>query len=112
MTSKTTQVIEIDFQGKDRAAAAELLNRYGAQAYHTEIQRVRLAALRLAEGSLSKLEEVIETACSDYVEVISAAEVPNQLKVPPKSMAPIRNRAVAIDKRQWSDWLKGHGLTE
>jgi hypothetical protein len=54
---------------------AELL-RYGQESYEQEAPRVRLAILRLSEGSFERLVEMVVAAKRDFRDVLMWAEYP------------------------------------
>jgi hypothetical protein len=84
----------------------ELDNRWGSI-------RVRLAALKLADGSLEVLKKQIAFANQDYRDVLVAAEYPGRWKVtstfydlPKKVSKKERQRIVDADWQQYQDWLR------
>lgn len=91
----------------DRRRAVEILERYGAESHHREIDRVRLATLRLAGGDLGALATQVESANIDYRDVLAAAEYPEFRLLPP-GLDPSSDeyqRAVDSDYRQYLDWV-------
>ncbi|HVW82157.1 MAG TPA: hypothetical protein VHB69_14590 [Mycobacteriales bacterium] len=54
--------------------ALALLERYGDEPWHREVDRVRRAVLTLAAGDLDKLRLRVETARRDYRDVLFNAE--------------------------------------
>lgn len=61
---------------KERAAAARELSRYGSERHHYEVERVRLAILRLTSQYPSKLAFYCMLACQDYQNLLVMAEYP------------------------------------
>ena len=88
--------------------ALEILNQYGAEEWHREPDRVRLAALKLAAGSIDALRSAVETAKRDYRDVVALAEYPEYSRSMSPSRAVARaerERIIAADWRQYSEWL-------
>lgn len=85
-----------------------MLGEYGTDSWHRESDRVRLAALKLASGSLGKLRQAIETAKSDYRDVLAVAEYPDYFKRVPRPgvLSPEQERRIVeSDWKQYQDWL-------
>jgi hypothetical protein len=89
--------------------ALALLNGYGAQPWHREADRVRLAMLMQSGGDLARLRELAATADRDYRDVLVVAEYPEEFRAfpqtPPAEMAAIRRR----DLEQYQRWLQSDG---
>lgn len=98
------------FAAECRLAASELLDLYGTEPYEREVVRVRVAALKLSEGSLVRLEEVIVAAKRDYRDVLAWAEYPDELSRPTWRM-PVeeQSRIRTTDRIQYQVWLAEHG---
>jgi hypothetical protein len=65
------------WKGADaRARARACLEDYGRSPSEREPERVRLAALRLCEGSVELLVELVKTAKQDYRGIVTRAERP------------------------------------
>jgi hypothetical protein len=62
----------------DQSTAEQQLDRYGLESYEREKDRVQLAILKLADGDLAKLGEMIVIAKRDYRDVLSWAEYPEE----------------------------------
>jgi hypothetical protein len=62
--------------GDDFDVAMGVLRTYGVTSYHAEVDRVRRAILTLAKGDLALLRRETELACTDYRDVLVAAEYP------------------------------------
>ena len=95
----------------DQAAQVlSLLGEYGSEDWHREPERVRLAALKLAAGSIDRLRTVLGTAKADYRDVLAAAEYPEySRRIDPSQ--PVaeeeRERIIAADWKQYCAWLDG-----
>jgi len=66
--------IQATFPESARARVLELLDRYGAESYERERERVQLAILKLSGGSEEKLREFLAVAKRDYRDVLFWAE--------------------------------------
>ena len=64
----------------DRKEAEKILSAYGTRSFHSEIQRVRTAILKVAGSNLEALSNQTETACCDYRDALCDAEYSNQSK--------------------------------
>jgi hypothetical protein len=54
------RVVRRDFAAEQFESAVSVLGRYGTERWEKEHFRVRIAALKLANGSLDKLQHIIE----------------------------------------------------
>jgi hypothetical protein len=71
--------------------------------------RVRLACLKLANGSLDMLKAEIERASSDYRDVLTDAEYPRyrrEVFLVGKAPTSVQKAAVDADWEQYQGWLK------
>ena len=102
------RVVGRDFAPADRPAAMAALEAYGTEPHEPEALRVRLAALKLAHGSLEELRRHVSLAKLDFRDVIGPAEYPRAMKVP--SLLRLdeneRRRIYDADWRQFDDWLR------
>ena len=112
MNKYLQQVLEIDFPPSQHSIVEDILHWYGDQDYQLEHERVRLAALKLADGDLDQLKQAINTARRDYRDILAWAEVPNEMDRAFGRNKMTRNEAVLADRSQMSDWLNEHGLEE
>lgn len=66
--------------------------------------RVHLAILKVADGNLDTLAEIVELAIGDFRDVVSMAEYPNYTY---RYGSEIKDRQQAIDDdwRQYREWL-------
>jgi hypothetical protein len=109
------RVVARDYPADQRAQAWTVLREYGAEEWHPEADRVRLAALKLAAGSLEHLRLHIDVAKIDYRDVIAAAEYPGYMKrIPVSGAVPPDHRAQVIqeDWEQYEQWLTRHAPHE
>jgi hypothetical protein len=98
------------FSPQVAAEAANVLAQYGTQAHEREEIRVHVAALKLSEGSLERLRELVTHAKRDYRDVLAWAEYPEELRtatwrLPPAEQTQIRT----ADRAQYLAWLAAHG---
>ena len=69
---------------KDRWTHVQtLLVAYGTEPHEREVERVRLAILKISAGDARKLEEHVATAKKDYRDVLFWADHPEQAKIDP-----------------------------
>jgi hypothetical protein len=91
--------------------ALTLLDTYGTESWHREKDRVHLALLKLSAGSLEELRRSVESAKSDFRNVLVGAEYPEEFvassKTSPQEMKAIRAR----DRAQYEVWMNSHGST-
>jgi len=71
-----TRIVRRDFPGVPEGKVVEILDRYGTSDWQRERDRVQLAILKLANGDLEALRKHTDIACSDYRDVLAAAEYP------------------------------------
>jgi len=98
---------------EDRRRVCEALATYGREDYEREQERVRLAILKLCEGTVDQLLTLVSTAKRDYRDVLLWAEYPEQgradwsrrmelTQAEKHRLAEIRRR----DRRQYEEWLR------
>jgi hypothetical protein len=101
--SDVERVVRRDFPTEDFATVMALLDEYGTKHYEREKDRVQLAVLKLADGSVDELLCQIQTAKMDYRDVLSWAEYPSY-KWGEKDEAK-KQKMFRDDWQQYSDWL-------
>ena len=85
-----------------------MLNEYGVEDWQREPDRVRLAALKLAAGSIARLRNEVGAAKSDYRDVLGPAEYPGYCKRAGgrrKLSTEEEQRIIDTDWKQYQDWL-------
>ncbi len=104
------RVVRRDYPADKVPEVLAILNEYGAEHWHCEPHRVRLAALKLAAGSLEQLRIQIDSAKCDFRDVLAYAEYPGYMKkmfhiekVPENE----QKRVIDADWSQYQEWLKG-----
>ena len=103
------RIVRRDFPAGKVPAVMALLAEYGMSEWHREVPRVRLAALKLADGSLEELRRQIDWAKSDYRDVIAPAEYPSYFRqsFPMRELPePEARQAIDQDWAQYQAWLK------
>lgn len=99
---------------EDQEAARALLLTYGAARGEQEIERVRLAIVKLSGGALDELAAMTAAAKADYRDVLMWAEYPeesgaawargfNLSQSERQELMEIRAR----DRKQYDDWRRG-----
>lgn len=97
----------------DQVAARSLLHTYGGADGEQEIERVRLALIKLSGGALDELATVTAAAQTDYRDVLLWAEYPEESRAELARRLDLndaeRQQLKAIrarDRKQYEDWLK------
>jgi len=103
------RIIIRDFSIDSHDEVRQILFRYGTESYQREVDRVRLAILKLASGDIGQLRHKLENACCDYRDTILAAEYPSYCKkmfkidsLPPEE----RKKITDSDRDQYEKWLQ------
>lgn len=102
------RIVHRDFPADRVPDALALLDEYGSETWQREIHRVRLAALKLATGSIERLRYEIEGAKCDYRDVLAAAEYPGyftRVSGPGGLPADDEQRIIDADWEQYQDWF-------
>lgn len=99
------RVVRREFSGDDVAAALGMLAEYGTESWHPEVDRVRLAALKLSRGSLEDLRYWTNLAKMDYRDVLAPAEYP-RFGTKRASTDEQHNETIRSDWEQYEEWLK------
>lgn len=81
----------------------ELLHRYGRESWHREPLRVRMACLKIADGSVPALRQAVEMACRDYRDVLATAEYQHYAAA---RDAEARQKAIERDWAELRAWLE------
>jgi hypothetical protein len=104
------RIIRRDFQSDEFKAVVTILDEYGIEKWQRERDRVQLAVLKLAKGSMTSLRHWIDVAKYDYRDVLTDAEYPSYVKkilgikdLPDDE----RQRIIDEDWRQYETWLRG-----
>jgi hypothetical protein len=103
------RIVHRDFLSADRATVLAILSEYGTDDWEPERDRVRLAALKSAKGSLDELRDHVATAKRDYRDVLAAAEYPLAFERWPQwdTVSPEeRQRIYDSDWEQYQRWLE------
>jgi hypothetical protein len=114
MKSSREQVLDKVRQLWPGHGSAEImaeLDRYGAESYERERERVQLGILKLSGGVLERLPALVDMAKGDYRDVLAYAEYPEEVrlsyevirKLSPEKIQAIRSR----DREQYLRWLHG-----
>lgn len=105
------RIVDRDFRPEDRAA----LRRFIGESSLSEKARVILACLKLADGDLSRAEDALRDAATDWRDVISAAEYPNYFRLIPPSGDSSDEQLQRVCERDWdqySTWLYAEGRVQ
>ena len=103
------RIIIRDYCNDSHEEARRILSRYGVESYQREVDRVRLATLKLASGDIDQLRHEVENACCDYRDTILAAEYPTcgrkMLKIDSLSKEELE-KITGSDRDQYEKWLQ------
>ena len=103
------RVIHRDFPVEKLEDVLAILAEYGTEIWHKEKERVRLAALKLANGSMEELRRAIHRAKLDYRDVLAPAEYPKFMQKGLRFRR-LRSRDRELiytdDWQQYERWLK------
>lgn len=105
--SDIKRVVARDFSKGEVEEVFRLLDKYGKEKWEREPLRVRLAALKLADGNLERLRSEIDNAACDYRDVLGPAEYPLATKKWSKmnKMAEAEKQEIyGKDWRQYLEW--------
>ena len=108
VTNEDVERIALRDFPSESSPVLEILGEYGAEEWHREVDRVRLAVLKLAAGNVDRLLSAIDTAKRDYRDVLASAEYPkySRLVGPSEVVSPDEvQRIVEADWEQYSAWL-------
>ncbi len=97
------RIIRRDFPADQFANVSAVLDEYGPERW-----RVHLAVLKLSCGKMDLLRKYIETAKSDYRDVLVYAEYPEYHEKVASSETPTdeRNQIIERDWKQYEAWLR------
>ena len=101
------RIVWRDFAPDEIETVMTLLGEYDES--RQEPIRVRLAALKLADGDLEKLRAHIQLALRDYRDALAAAEYPVYMKTGfrvGKLAEDQKARIVEDDWRQYEEWMR------
>jgi hypothetical protein len=103
------RVVSRDFPVSQSERVFSILAQYGAENWHREPERVRIAALKLAGGNLERLIRAIATAHADYRDVLAQAEYPAYLQSvdPSSSISSDQRQQISdADWKQFREWFE------
>jgi hypothetical protein len=103
------RVIRRDFRGNKPELILGILDGYGSEEWQPEKDRVQLAILKLSHGDVERIRELVDTARSDFRDVIAPAEYPGFSEVGFVGVEKMSRdevaRLKADDWRQYQEWL-------
>lgn len=102
------RIVRRDFEEEQFAAVMAILRGYETNRRGAAPDRVHLAALKLANGSVETLRCSIESAKRDFRDVLAYAEYPQYMErvVPGRDLsADERLRIIDSDWKQYEKWL-------
>ena len=93
---------------KKRRAVTDVLAQYGNESFHRERSRVHLGILKLTWENPEKLELYTDLACTDYRDLLCAAEYPlsahryELIRENPKKYRMLKNQ----ETTEYDAWLE------
>ena len=99
------RIVKREFPAEEFATVMTILNEYGAR-YNDNPSPTRLAALKLANGSVPRLRALIESAKRDYRDVITPAVFPSYSKIGRDLSERKRRKILESERQQYEDWLQ------
>jgi hypothetical protein len=103
------RIVARDFAAEFANEVLSILGEFGTEEWQKETNRVRIAALKLAAGSIERLRAAIETGKRDYRDLLALAEYPLYMRSvgPSEQLSPEeRQRIIEADWQQYCDWLE------
>lgn len=103
------RIVRRDFPPTAVDDAMSVVEAYGREAWEREPARVRLAALKLANGDVSELRRHITVAKTDYRDVLAAAEYPAAVRqwLPTNKQPPNdEQKTFDADWEQYRRWFE------
>ncbi len=98
------RIVKRDFPAEEFAAVMAILNEYVAR-FNDNPSPVRIAALKMADGSLTRLRTWIEIAKSDYRDVVLPATSPSYSTIGRDLSERERRKIFESERQQYEDWL-------
>lgn len=106
------RIVRRDFPPDKFATVINTLSGYGFKDWHTEVPRVRLAILKLADCDWLKVQFYVDIATNDFRDVLGEAEYPAYVAhlkrgrrvegLPHEE----QQQVAADDRSQYSEWLR------
>jgi hypothetical protein len=102
------RIVRRDFAAEEVSEVLSTLAEYGKKSWHGEVVRVRLAILKMANGSLDRLQIWMAAADRDYRDALAAAEYPRYMKSigPNEKDAVKREQVIAKDSKEYREWIE------
>ena len=100
------RIVARDFPAAEVNGVLSLLETYGSESWHRETTRVRIAVLKLANGSIERLKAELEIANSDYRDILASAEYPGYMDCYHQQKTDAEKQAIIdSDWSQYQNWL-------
>lgn len=102
------RIIRRDYSSCDAAVVQQTLEAYGKESWRREVNRVRLAVLKLGNGHLEHLSSAVRFACIDYRDVLYWAELPRYSAELKLGQADEEKRKALLeeDAKQLREWFE------
>jgi hypothetical protein len=98
------RIVRRDFPADKFEEVMAMLNEYGKEKFESEVDRVRLAILKLAERNIDALRKRVNEAKSDYRDVLAGAEYPSSRWDTFRLSAEEKKQIYAKDWQQYLTW--------
>ena len=83
----------------------KILELYGREAWHSETERVWMAALKSSNRNVERLKQIIAGACQDYRDTLVAAEYPHYASLDFKTLDALSaSERAALYARDWNQY--------
>ena len=106
------RLVARDFAPAEQPTVWALLRSYGVESYEREVDRVRAALLRVADGRVGALEEAVRLAKEDYRDALVMAEYPlfwKRTAETPELREHERAELHAADRLVYDAWFRRAG---
>jgi hypothetical protein len=100
------RIVRREFAAAAAAEAAAILDEYGGEPWQRDRERVQLAALKLATGSLDELRRHVAVAKRDYRDVLAAAEYPAYMQRSAPGLSVPDSERQGIYEADWEQYRR------
>ena len=100
------RVIRRDYPAALFTTVLSILDEYGAEPWERERDRVQLAVLKLATGSVEEIRRQVEAAKLDYRDALAQAEFPENLVSLTRAKLRSTEEQAAMDQRDWERYRR------
>lgn len=119
MAANRNQVLhKINQTWPDEAPAdiLRILDQYGEKQSEQGGARVQLAIIKVSEGNLERLPELVELAQRDYRDLLAWAEYPEEMRLSIQALKALSREEIRAirqrDREQYMRWLQGGDIIQ